>query len=128
MDYITDTHSIVWYFTEDPRLSRHALKVFEKTVREEVIIIPVVVLAEIMYISNKGKITLTFNETLQKINSYENFIVAPLDLEILKVAEKIKLNLEMHDKLIVATTLYYNASLITRDPLITKSGICTTIW
>jgi len=128
MDYITDTHSIVWYFTEDPRLSRHALEVFEKTVREEVIIIPVVVLAEIMYISNKGKITLTFNETLQKINSYENFIVAPLDLEILKVAEKIKLNLEMHDKLIVATTLYYNASLITRDPLITKSGICTTIW
>ena len=128
MDYITDTHSIVWYFTEDPRLSRHALEVFEKTVREEVIIIPVVVLAEIMYISNKGKITLTFNETLQKINSYENFIVAPLDLEILKVAEKIKLNLEMHDKLIAATTLYYNASLITRDPLITKSGVCTTIW
>lgn len=128
MDHVTDTHSIVWYFTDDPRLSRHALEVFEKTIREEVIIIPIVVLAEIMYISNKGKITLTFDETLQKINSYENFIVAPLDLEILKVAEKIKLNLEMHDKLIVATTLYYNASLITRDPLITKSGTCTTIW
>ncbi len=128
MDHVTDTHSIVWYFTDDPRLSRHALEVFEKTIREEVIIIPIVVLAEIMYISNKGKITLTFDETLQKINSYENFIVAPLDLEILKVAEKIKLNLEMHDKLIVATTLYYNASLITRDPLITKSGACTTIW
>ncbi len=127
MDHVTDTHSIVWYFTDDPRLSRHALEVFEKTIREEVIIIPIVVLAEIMYISNKGKITLTFDETLQKINSYENFIVAPLDLEILKVAEKIKLNLEMHDKLIVATTLYYNASLITRDPLITKSGACTTI-
>jgi PIN domain nuclease of toxin-antitoxin system len=128
MDYVTDTHPIVWYFTDDPRLSRHALEVFEKTIREEVIIIPIIVLAEIMYISNKGKITLTFAETLQKINSYENFIVVPLDLEILKVVEKIKLNLEMHDKLIVATTLYYNASLITRDPLITKSGACTTIW
>jgi PIN domain nuclease of toxin-antitoxin system len=128
MDHVTDTHSIVWYFTDDPRLSRGALEVFEKTIKEGAIIIPAVVLAEIMYIAGKGKITLTFDETLQKIDSYENFSVAALDLEILKVAEKIKLNLEMHDKLIAATTLYYNASLITRDPLITKSGVCTTIW
>jgi len=128
MDHVTDTHSIVWYFTDDPRLSRRALEVFEKTIKEGTIIIPTVVLAEIMHIAGKGKITLTFDETLQKIDSYENFIVAALDLKILKVAEKIKLNLEMHDKLIAATTLYYNASLITRDPLITKSGACTTIW
>ncbi len=128
MDYVTDTHSIVWYFTDDPRLSHRALEVFEKTIKEGVIIIPTVVLAEIMYIAGKGKITLTFDQTLQKIDSYENFIVAALDLQILKVAEKIKLDLEMHDKLIAATALYYNASLITRDPLITKSGACTTIW
>ena len=128
MDYVTDTHSIVWYFTDDPRLSHRALEVFEKTLKEGVIIIPTVVLAEIMYIAGKGKITLTFDQTLQKIDSYENFIIAALDLQILKVAEKIKLDLEMHDKLIAATALYYNASLITRDPLITKSGACTTIW
>jgi len=128
MDHVTDTHSIVWYFTDDPRLSRRALEVFEKTIKEGAIIIPTVVLAEIMYIAGKGKITLTFDETLQKIDSYENFIVAALDLEILKVAEKIKLNLEMHDKLIAATTLYYNASLITKDPSITKSGVCTVTW
>ena len=128
MDHATDTHSIVWYFTDDPRLSPRALEVFEKTTREGVIIIPAVVLAEILYIAGKGKITLTFDETLQKIDSYENFIVAALDVQILKVAEKIKVDLEMHDKLIAATALYYNASLITRDPLITKSGACTTIW
>ena len=128
MDHVIDTHSIVWYFTDDTRLSRRALDVFEKTIREGVIIIPTVVLAEIMYIAGKGKITLTFDETLQKIDSYENFIVAALDVKILKVAEKIKVNLEMHDKLIAATALYDNASLITRDPLIIKSGACTTIW
>jgi PIN domain nuclease of toxin-antitoxin system len=128
MDHVTDTHSIVWYFTDDARLSRRALEAFEKTIKEGAIIIPAMVLAEIMYVAGKGKITLTFDETLQKINSYENFIVAALDLEILKEAEKIKAGLEMHDRLIVATTLYYKASLITRDPLITKSGACTTIW
>ncbi|MGQ9638775.1 MAG: PIN domain-containing protein [Thermodesulfobacteriota bacterium] len=55
MDYVTDTHSLVWYFTEDPRLSKQALEAFEETDREGVIIIPAVVLAEIMFIAKKGK-------------------------------------------------------------------------
>jgi predicted nucleic acid-binding protein len=55
MDHVTDTHAIVWYFTDDPRLSRRALEVFEKTIKEGAIIIPTVVLAEIMYIAGKGK-------------------------------------------------------------------------
>lgn len=128
MDHVTDTHSIVWYFTDDPHLSARALEAFEKTIKEGAIIIPTVVLAEIMYIAGKGKITLTFDKTLQKIDSYENFIVASLDVHILRVAEKIRINLEIHDKLIAATTLYYNASLITKDPLITKSGVCKVTW
>ncbi len=128
MDYVTDTHSIVWYFTDDSRLSARALEAIENTIKEGSIIIPTVVLAEIMYIASRGKITLTFDETLQKIHSYQNFFVAPLDIEILKVADKIKVDLEMHDKLIAATAIYYNASLITKDPSITKSEVCSVIW
>ena len=67
MDYVTDTHSIVWYFTEDTRLGRRAYAVVEGTIKEGVIIIPAVVLAEIMFIAKKWKITLTFKETLKKI-------------------------------------------------------------
>jgi PIN domain nuclease of toxin-antitoxin system len=128
MDYVTDTHSLVWYFTEDSRLSEKALEVFEGTIKEGVIIIPVVALAELMYIAQKGKITLTFEETLKKIEEYENFDVAPLDIDILKVAGKIEAELEMHDKLVVATALYFNAPLITKDELIRSTGICPTIW
>jgi hypothetical protein len=46
------------------------------------------------------------SETLKKIERYENFDLAPLDVDILKVANKIEANLEMHDRLIVATALY----------------------
>lgn len=95
MDYVTDTHSLVWYFAEDPRLSNKALEAFEQTVKEGIIIVPAVVLAEIMFISKKGKITLTFEETLKKIEGYENFDVAPLDTDILKVADKIEVDMEM---------------------------------
>jgi PIN domain nuclease of toxin-antitoxin system len=72
MDHVTDTHSIVWYFTDDTRLSRRALDVFEKTIREGVIIIPTVVLAEIMYIAGKGKITLTVTPQLLVVNALGN--------------------------------------------------------
>lgn len=128
MDYVTDTHSLVWYFTEDPRLGEKALEVFEGTIKEGIIIIPIVALAELMFIAKKGKITLTFEETLKKIEEYENFDIAPLDIDILKVADKIEAELEMYDKLIVATALYSNAVLITKDELIRSAGICSTIW
>ena len=67
MNYVTDTHSILWYFTEDPRLGKRALEVFERTTDKGIIIIPSVVLAEIMFIAKKGKFALSFEETLQKI-------------------------------------------------------------
>lgn len=96
MDYVPDTHSLVWYFTEDSRLSTKALQVFEQTLEEGRIIIPVVVLAEIMFIAKKGRITITFDETLMKIEEYDNYDIAPLDTEILREANKIELNMEMH--------------------------------
>ena len=128
MDFITDTHSLVWYFTEDPRLSKKALKAFEGTIKEGTIFVPVVVLVEIMYIAKRGKIALTFEETLKKIEEYDNFGIAPLDIDILKTADRVKTDMEMHDKLIVATALYYEAKLITRDEQIKKAGIVPVVW
>jgi predicted nucleic acid-binding protein len=128
MDYVTDTHSLVWYFTEDSQLSKKALRVFEGTIKKGIIIIPAVVLAEVMFIAKKGKIILTFEETPKRIETYENFDIAPLDVEILRVADKIEVDLEMHDKLIVATALYYNAALVTKDRRIKGCGACSTIW
>jgi len=110
-------------------LSKRALDAFEKTTKEGLIIIPAVVLAEMMFIAKKGKIVLNFEKILKIIEEYDNIEVAPLDIDILKVANKIeKKELEMHDRLIVATALYYNAPLITKDHLITQSQLCPTLW
>lgn len=126
--YVTDTHSLVWYFTENPKLSKKALRTFEKTVKEGTIIIPTVVLAEIMYISRKGRINMTFAETLERIEDNDNFEVVPLDLDILKEAEQMDVELEMHDKLIVATALFFDAPLITADGEIRESKSIKVIW
>jgi PIN domain nuclease of toxin-antitoxin system len=128
MDYVTDTHSLVWYFTDDNRLSGNARKAFHSSESEGTVIVPAVVLAEIMFIAKKGKITLSFQETLKRIEDSGNFEIASLNAEILRIADKIEADLEMHDRLIAATALHYDAALITKDEAISLSGIVSTIW
>lgn len=128
LNYVTDTHSLVWYFTDDQHLSKKALKSFESTVREGQIIVPTVVLAEILFIAKKGRTAIDFTATIAKIEALANFEIAALDIDVLKVAESIDAPLEMHDKLIVATAIRYKACLITRDEQITKSKVVKTIW
>lgn len=128
MNYVTDTHSLVWYFTEDPRLSETVLNAFESTVDEGAIFIPAVVLAEIMFIAKKGRIAISFEETIKKIEENENFEVSSLNIDILKIADKIETDMEMHDRLIVATAKYLEAPLITKDENIRTSEIVSTVW
>lgn len=128
MDYVTDTHSLVWYFADSPRLGSTASQAFEQSIREGLIIIPSIVLAEISFIAKKGRITLTFAETLERIQDYENYEIAVLDAEILMIMDKIEAELEMHDKLIIATSQFYGAVLITNDREIVESSLVETVW
>ena len=52
MDYVADTHSLVWYFTDDKQLSENALFAFEETVGSGLVMIPTIVLAEIRFYSS----------------------------------------------------------------------------
>jgi len=128
MDYVTDTHSLVWYFTDDSRLSNKALQAFQSSEEKGIIFVPAVVLAETMFIARKGRITLSFEDTLNRIEESENFEIVPLNAEILRAADKIEADMEMHDRLIVATALWHNASLITKDETLRELGIVSTIW
>lgn len=80
------------------------------------------------FYSQEKPIPLCFTATVAKIEGLANFEIAPLDLDVLKIAESIEAPLEMHDKLIVATAIRYDAFLITRDEQITKSKAVKTIW
>ena len=128
MNYVVDTHSLVWHFTNDPRLGEQARNAFEQTLKEGALIVPTVVLAEIMYILQKGRIPLSFEDTVARIAEYANYRICDLTLEILKVAGDIKADLEMHDKLIVATAIFTGASLITKDSAIAQLQLVNTVW
>jgi len=128
MNYVSDTHSLVWYLLNDKKLSSRALGAFEHASEDGEVTVPAVVLAEVMYIADKGRITISFRETLSEIEACENFRIGSLDIEILRAAGNLSHELEMHDRLIVATAKVYNATLITCDTQITESGVVSTLW
>ena len=128
MNVVTDTHALVWYFMDDKRIGKEAIELFEGIKNDVLIIVPTIVIAEIMYITMKGRITLSFENTVQLIEENDNFDIVPLDLNIIKIANNVTVDLEMHDRLIVSTALHYNCGLITKDKEIKNSGLINIHW
>jgi predicted nucleic acid-binding protein len=105
-----------------------AFEVLEGSSDESIIQIPTIVLAELMYISKKGRVILTFKETINRIEQNDYYEIIPLDMDVLYEADKINFDLEMHDKLIVASALIHEAVLITKDEQIKNTDIVKIIW
>ncbi len=117
MQFVTDTHSLVWYLQDSAKLSTAQKSLFETG--KEPIIIPAIVIAELLYITKKTK--MDFLATLSHLEESATFKIHPLSTAIIKVAAAYKL-LEMHDALIVATAKALSLPLMTFDKEIRKSG------
>ena len=129
MNYVADTQSFVWYLTSDPKLSKKALKTFQETLQVGKVFIPSIVLAEILHISEKERITLGFKETLSVIKKAVNFEIYPLDEDVLLVASSIQGDrFDIHDRIIMATSLFLNAKLISSDKGIKDAGVVEVVF
>jgi len=127
--YITDTHSLIWYLTDSPKLGPDTNKCFEKIERGKAkLLIPAIVIAEIIFILDFGKLKADLEEILKRIEEAENFEISPLGVDQLHcLKEQVKIS-EMHDRLIVCETLIYNAKLVTKDKEIRDADIVKVIW
>ncbi len=129
MPYLSDAHPLVWHFTQSKRLSNRAASIFNAAdVGQEVIYVPAIVLSELMHIAEAGRVPLNFSETLKQMKAGDNYIIVPLDVDIIEAASQIRVRLEMHDRLVVATAKVLNVPLITRDEAITIAGIVSVVW
>lgn len=124
--YVVDTHALIWYLDDDPRLGAGAEAALDDAnVR---IIIPVIVMAEIKYSSYRGRFDRTMEEALQVISHDPRCTIYPIDLS---VVNKAPLNLNIHDSLIVGTALVQREAVdgvLTRDDAIISSGLVPTVW
>ena len=129
MFYVSDTHSFLWYLSEDEKLGNNAKSVFDEAENGNVVIIvPTIVLAESLYIIEKQKFNMKFVDILKKLSIGWNYTTMPLDMDVIRRIEELRKLPELHDRIIVASANIIGASLITNDEAIKKSDYVKTIW
>ncbi len=127
--FVTDTHALLWYLTEDEKLSKIAQGVFEKADKGEVdIVIPTTVLAEALFITEKHRVDIEFMDIIENIQNSSNYLLHPLDLDIVMKCHELKKIPELHDRIITATAILLDAKLITKDTKIKVSKEVEVVW
>jgi len=126
---VTDTHPWIWFLAASPRLSADAKASLSNP--SNLIIVPSIVMLEIRYLYNRRRISISFEEALQHIETAANVLLHPLDISIATLAP---VELEIHDAIIVGTALYLSdelkepVPLITLDKTISNSRLVPVIW
>jgi PIN domain nuclease of toxin-antitoxin system len=116
MSAVTDTHALLWWFTESPKLGPRAFQCFEKCEAGEfTILIPTIVIAEALSLFDKKRILFDFKRLFKQIHESENFILVPLDYPILQQMVDLKEIPELHDKIILSTAKHLDLPIITKD-------------
>jgi PIN domain nuclease of toxin-antitoxin system len=127
-----DTHAIIWYIFADTRLSINARNFLEQIAADGAkIALASITLAEIIYLTEKGRLpATTFECLLQALDTNNSLLVEiPFHREIaqsLRLVERTKVP-DLPDRIIAATSLHLGVPLISRDRKIQLSSI-NTIW
>ena len=129
MNFVTDTHALLWWFTSNPKISTAVSEIFEKCENgENIIFVPSIVIAEALSIFDKKRVSFDFKNLFKKINDSDNFRLIALDYPVLKKMVSLKDISELHDKIIVATAKYLNLPIITKDETLQNFATVETIW
>ena len=123
-----DTHTVLWSLAGDSRLGTQARGMISKTRRSDLVISDIVLL-EISYLSTKGRIEDADGLDVLLGKVAESFRVLPITPEIARLALELDLpHGDPFDRVIAATAKAHAIPLLTRDRLITDSGLVATLW
>lgn len=129
---VADTHTVIWYLYDDPRLSRRARALIEETTAAgDQIGLSTITLAEVVYLSEKGRI---HPEALARVLTaldQPGGVLRDLPLDRAAVAVMPSVDRSevpgLPDRIIAATARLHQVALISRDRQIRLSSV-ETIW
>ena len=130
MNYLLDTHILLWWFEEGSRLSRKARRILSQAVPDAPLLVSDVSLWEIAVLEERGRIRLAF-----PLRSWLDQATAPplvrrCSISPAVAAETVmlpeSLGRDPADRIIVATARVHGAALLTRDRRIIESGAVRT--
>lgn len=125
--YSFDTHTLVWYFKESKTLSEKAKLILDEVFEgNSVTFISSVVLLEAFHLSLKDS-EFSFPKFVSYLARAE-FIVIPLEEEVLKACYELPKEVNIHDRVIAATAKISGSRLVTKDGVLRKLFPLETIW
>lgn len=126
-----DTMALVLWL-EERQLPVRVSRLFERALEKEdrvIIWIPAIVLAEIGYLSEKGRIEVSLLEVNYMVSSSSGTIqILTLDYPSVQRAFEITDIPELHDRLIAGAGFLKSCPVLTNDPKMEKSAFIQTIW
>ncbi len=127
--YIADSHSLLWYFARPDRLGEAAQSALDEVAAKNAeLIVPVIVLAELIFAIEKRSLRINFEIILNHLRASPNVRILDLNLERTLDCLHLTAIPEMHDRLIVAEALAQQAALVTCDRAITASKLVSVVW
>ncbi|MBW1802669.1 MAG: PIN domain-containing protein [Deltaproteobacteria bacterium] len=128
MQYLADTVAIIRHFSKVGKIGKAAKLILQDADNgTNSILISIISLIEILYLSERNKIPLDFEEMKHKLLQLDNYKILDLDFDIVETAKDVK-GFELHDRLIVSAALFLNVPILTSDQIIRDSGIIEVIW
>ncbi|MBW4630680.1 MAG: PIN domain-containing protein [Iphinoe sp. HA4291-MV1] len=129
---VADTHALIWYIFGDARLSITVRNMIAQIASAgDQVAFSSITLAEIVYLSEEGRISPLTLESLLAVVDTTDAVLAevPLDRHIaqaLRLVERTQVP-DLPDRIVAATALHLGVPVIRRDSKIKLSSI-NTIW
>lgn len=129
---VADTHTVIWYIFADERLSTAARTTIEDAAAGgDQVALSAITLAEIVYLSEKGRIDpATLDRLLAAIDDERAVLTdVPFDRHVAQALRQVERTQvpDLPDRIIVATALHLGVPLISRDRQIQVADV-STIW
>lgn len=127
--YVLDTHALFWHLTHSVCLSDPARQVFDiARSGAALLVISPIVLLELYALLNKVKAPIDFAAELQRFQAIPYYRIEAITLDDLLLLDRLQDIPEMHDRVIAATAVRLNATVLTRDPAIQNCASVKSIW
>jgi PIN domain nuclease of toxin-antitoxin system len=129
---VLDTHGLIWFLTDDPRLGPDAASALSQF--DARLILPATALAEACWLVERGRTSIaSIGVLLAALDADPRIVVFPLDRAVIERSTQITSINEMHDRHIVATALVLvdrgeQVSILTRDQNITDAALVPVVW
>jgi PIN domain nuclease of toxin-antitoxin system len=129
VNYLADTVAIVRYLSQHPKLGRTAAQIFKDTDRGlHRVYLSGITLMEVLYLSEAKRIDVPLSVLIKTIKQSSNYVLAPVDDQVVIAASVIDDVPELHDRIIVGTASFLGVPILTPDATLSASQHIQTLW